>query len=133
MAKKRNLPVASICLYGSALEPVSVSRSLGCDPDYAQAKGQLFASESGKRRTAETGIWMLHSDRFCNSSHVSDHINSICDAFRLVSDFRAIHGVELAVLSLAVVSSEQPELLSLPPELLERLATLGLTLKLEAY
>jgi len=52
---------------------------------------------------------------------------------KLVPDVHVIQGVELAVLSLAVVSSAQPELLSLPPESLARLAELGLTLKLEAY
>jgi hypothetical protein len=133
MPTSPNLPIASLCLYGGALDPVSVSGELKCEPNCAQTKGQSFVSASGKQRTAETGLWMLHSDRFCTSSIVREHMECILEALKMNSDMRTIRGVELAVLHLALVSGDQPELLTLPPELLKRLAELGLTLKIDAY
>ena len=127
------MPVASLCLYGSTLDPAAISQELQCKPSSAQTKGQSFVSSSGKRRTSETGLWMVSSEQFCTSADVRDHIDCLLQALKLNSDLRAIRGVEHAVLSLCIISSEQPTLLNLPPEILEQLAKLGLTLEIDAY
>jgi hypothetical protein len=133
MPTKPNLPVASLCLYGAALDSALISRVLNCEPSYSQTNGESFISVSGNRRISETGLWMVHSDRFCTSSNANEHVQALLEALKLHLNLRTLEGVDVAVMSLAMLSGEQPELVSLSPQLLARLAELGLALKIEAY
>ena len=107
------LPVASLCLFGVALEPSVISREMKCDPNYAQRNGDSFLSPSGERRQAATGLWMLDSDRFSSSPDIAEHIKALLAVLDVGVDLRRLPGVDIAEVKIAVLSGEQPEIVML--------------------
>ena len=50
-----NKSYASICLYGTNLDPEYISKLVGVSASYACREGDVFESSSGNRREAQTG------------------------------------------------------------------------------
>jgi hypothetical protein len=54
--------VAALRISGDDLNPTEITRLLGCEPTYAQAKGEkLVGKKTGRVRIASTGMWSLQA------------------------------------------------------------------------
>lgn len=51
--------VATLRVFGDALDPAEVTRLLGVEPSRAESKGQAITGRSGHVRIAKTGRWYL--------------------------------------------------------------------------
>lgn len=49
--------VATLRLFGDALDPAEITRLLGVEPSRAESKGQAITGRSGHVRIAKTGRW----------------------------------------------------------------------------
>ena len=54
--------VATLRIFGDALDPAEVTRVLGVEPSTAERKGEAIAGRSGHVRVAKTGRWDLRLD-----------------------------------------------------------------------
>lgn len=125
---------ASLRLFGDALQPEAITRLLQFQPTDAAPKGWQTVSPSGKRRTAPTGRWVLESTGHLKSKSLAEHIGWLLD--RLESTGLVpleMPGVSCADVFCYWVSATGQGGPEFPPQLLGRLARLGLTLGLDIY
>jgi hypothetical protein len=54
---------ASLRVFGDELQPVEISRMLGCEPTQAREKGQVVQYPSGRQRTFTCGSWLFTAER----------------------------------------------------------------------
>ena len=88
-----------------------------------------------KSRTS--GAWILFGDklgrRLSRSAGIEQHVKALLKQVHYSDDLRMIDGVATARLALVVTAAEQPDVGEFAPQLLARLARLGLSLAIEIY
>jgi len=131
---KKNQSYASLCLYGSSLDPDYISKLIGLSPSYSCREGDVFTSPSGKKRKAQTGVWLLNSEPQCCSeclaAHVQWLINRIVDSVKHIT---VLDGVESAHISCCFIVKDSGDAVEFDPVLLGTCSGLGLPIKLVAY
>jgi hypothetical protein len=54
---------ASIGFFGDDLDPLEITRQLGCEPTVGVAKGGTWITATGAEKVARTGSWRLKAER----------------------------------------------------------------------
>lgn len=128
--------VATIGIYGAALDPDLLTYRIGTKPAHAHRLGDNRVTKSGLNVEARTGAWVLH----CKAEHpaytLDDLIDKILKNFDPINgSLRDLQGVEDAHLALAFIdeNSGQPEMGRISPAHLQRIAELELQLTIEIY
>ena len=131
---KKNQSYASLCLYGSNLDPDYISELIGLSASYCCREGDVFMSPSGKKRKAQTGVWLLNSEPHCRSESLAAHVKWLID--RIVGPVKHItmlDGVESAHISCCFIVKDSGDAFEFDSVLLGECSELGLSIKLEAY
>jgi hypothetical protein len=53
--------VVTLRISGDELDPVEITRALGCSPTHGQRKGETLTGASGRTRIAKFGMWRLEA------------------------------------------------------------------------
>ncbi|MEZ5276002.1 MAG: DUF4279 domain-containing protein [Opitutaceae bacterium] len=127
------LPTATLRLSGDQLDPEEISRAISAKPSRSHRMGETLRLASGKERRAKSGAWILFADDFDRHHEIGDSVASILDKIKYPKSLAEISGVETGYIALALRINEQAEAGILPPEIVSRIAQLGLGLSFEVY
>ena len=97
-------------LYGTSLDPVTVSANLGVEASKARISGEKWVTSSGKTVTTKTGFWSLETDR--KTPSISAQVQTLKEKLKFARDPpSAIPGVDRAELDIfvAMQSSDEPK------------------------
>ncbi len=64
---------ASFRIIGETLQPSEVTKALGLEPAYGHVKGEKFVTRTGEHERI-TGIWILKSETFVDSTSLEKHL-----------------------------------------------------------
>lgn len=127
------LIVVAVYLRGSALDPASITKTLGVQPCRSQKKGDVHITATNHEVIAKIGMWALSSQS--KSIMVPAHVDEILERLDgRITSTKDIPGVEEAYLDIFVAyeskdgSADDAEL-SLTDIQLGKLNRLGLDLK----
>ncbi len=118
-------------LFGDDLDPDEVSRKLGGQPTLARRKGDVIPDET--KRVAETGSWLLSSERQSKNT-LESQIEALFN--RLTADvavWRDLAGRYHADLFCGLWSEAWNRGLELSPEVVAAIGERGLRLGLDIY
>lgn len=127
------LPTASLHLYGDQLDPAEISKILLVEPSRGQRMGETFRFASGREKRAKTGSWVLYAEDVERSHEIAESVAGILGRIDYSKSLLEIRGVTTGYIALALRVGEQPDAGVLPPELVCRIARLGLGLSFETY
>jgi hypothetical protein len=118
---------------GDDLVPDEVTRLLGCDPTYAQAKGMsTYGKVTGRERIARTGMWQIEAAE----SNTADLDKQVVEIFgRLSTDediWASLSGFRMDLFC-GLFMTHWNEGLSLSPAALAALSRRGIQLSLDIY
>lgn len=116
---------------GDDLDPVEITRLLGCEPSVAARIGEQVPRTSGSY-TARTGFWKLRSGR--SETDIADQMASLLD--RLTDDlgvWRQLTTDLRADLFCGLFLAASNRGLELSPELMRRVSERGLKLGFDIY
>jgi len=72
----------SLRIFGDDLDPLEISRLLGCEPSEAARTGEVLVRSNGRSRSVKHGFWRIDTDK--DSRDVEEHIFSLLS--RLTDD-----------------------------------------------
>jgi len=125
---------ASLCLFGSVLDPTLISTILRLSPSDAAHTGDVTHLSSGKTHVAPRGRWIFATSGLTPSTDAEHHISLILDRLDAVSAQPThLPGVEAASISVYWVSATGNGGPAVSPAVMRRLTHYELPLEFDIY
>lgn len=124
----------SLRIMGDDLLPKDISERLGCEPSFAQFKGELLIGKnSGREREAKFGMWRLEAAEE-SPGNLNNQIGSILDSLSPDLDRWAQLSDSYDIdLFCGIFMREEMEGIDISPSNLEALGQRGIELGLDIY
>ncbi len=132
---ERTPAMAVFAIRSVNLSPDQISGIMGLRPTESEHAGQPDLDDAEGRLVFDTNGWIFSSEGLVNSNNIADHLTSVVDRIQdkapELTSLRA-KGCTISLSASYVTDGNQEKWLStsLNPELLEKIAKLGLALKI---
>ena len=127
---------ASLAITGPDLDPDRITALLGVSPDQSRRSGGTGKDgQLDEERSPPRGLWSISTkDRISQTDEISTHIRSLLDRVTVDPDVWAeLTQAYKCRVFVGWFLVRTNEMISIDPELLGRLANLGLTLDFDVY